>query len=303
MGPLILHFPFSISILEGPNLPDRNYLEWYRTAQSEYKLPHAVAIEEPNRYLLQNHYRNDRGDDIFLFVNACLRSAVGSTILFPKEIYQHRTACVYNAATDEKQLLELDDGAAWLYLPPAESLFILFESTDTLTHSSTDTFTHSYWSPDYHEGQHYFPLHTSWHLSLHHAIEGWTRDTVMQQLCDLRETPFNDFSGTLTYTAQIPFDSIGPNPIFDLGQVYDICELIVNGTSCGVKWYGERIYYNAAPLLHPGLNTIQVRVTTTLNNYVHTLTDDKVIQHYILKRNVPTTPAGLLGIDGQIAVF
>ena len=289
----IFHFPFSI--LEVPDLPDRNYLEWYRTAQSEYKLPHAVAIEEPNRYLLQNHYRNDRGDDIFLFVNACLRSAVGSTILFPKEIYQHRTACVYNAATDEKQLLELDDGAAWLYLPPAESLFILFESTDT--------FTSSYWSPDYHEGQEYFPIHTSWHLSLHHAIEGWTRDTVMQQLCDLRETPFNDFSGTLTYTAQIPFDSIGPNPIFDLGQVYDICELIVNGTSCGVKWYGERIYYNAAPLLHPGLNTIQVRVTTTLNNYVHTLTDDKVIQHYILKRNVPTTPAGLLGIDGQIAVF
>ena len=289
----IFHFPFSI--LEVPDLPDRNYLEWYRTAQSEYKLPHAVAIEEPNRYLLQNHYRNDRGDDIFLFVNACLRSAVGSTILFPKEIYQHRTACVYNAATNEKQLLELDDGAAWLYLPPAESLFILFESTDT--------FTHSYWSPDYHEGQEYFPIHTSWHLSLHHAIEGWTHDTVMQQLCDLRETPFNDFSGTLTYTAQIPFDSIGPNPIFDLGQVYDICELIVNGTSCGVKWYGERIYYNAAPLLHPGLNTIQVRVTTTLNNYVHTLTDDKVIQHYILKRNVPTTPAGLLGIDGQIAVF
>ncbi|MBR5354077.1 MAG: glycoside hydrolase family 2 [Bacteroidales bacterium] len=297
----ICHFPFSI--LEVPDLPDRNYLEWYRTAQSEYKLPHAVAIEEPDRYLLQNHYRNDRGDDIFLFVNACLRSAVGSTILFPKEIYQHRTACVYNAATDEKQLLELDDGAAWLYLPPAESLFILFESTDTLTHSSTDTFTHSYWSPAYHEGQHYFPLHTEWHLSLHHAIEGWTHDTVMQQLCDLRETTFNDFSGTLTYTAQIPFDSIGPNPIFDLGQVYDICELIVNGTSCGVKWYGERIYYNAAPLLHPGLNTIQVRVTTTLNNYVHTLTDDKVIQHYILKRNVPTTPAGLLGIDGQIAVF
>ena len=297
----IFHFPFSI--LEVPDLPDRNYLEWYRTAQSEYKLPHAVAIEEPNRYLLQNHYRNDRGDDIFLFVNACLRSAVGSTILFPKEIYQHRTACVYNAATDEKQLLELDDGAAWLYLPPAESLFILFESTDTLTHSSTDTFTPSYWSPAYHEGQHYFPLHTEWHLSLHHAIEGWTRDTVMQQLCDLRETPFKDFSGTLTYTAHLPLDSIGPNPIFDLGQVYDICELIVNGTSCGVKWYGERIYYNAAPLLHPGLNTIQVRVTTTLNNYVHTLTDDKVIQHYILKRNVPTTPAGLLGIDGQIAVF
>ena len=77
----------------------------------------------------------------------------------------------------------------------------------------------------------------------------------MAQLCDLRQTQFKDFAGTITYTAHLPLDSIGPDPIFDLGQVYDICELIVNGTSCGVKWYGERIYLNAAPLLHPGLNT------------------------------------------------
>ena len=287
------------SILEVPDLPDRNYLEWYRITQSKKQLPHAVAIEEPDRYLLQNHYRNDQGDDIFLFVNACLKCAVSSTIIFPKEIYQNRTAWVYNAATDEKQLLTLENGSAWLYLPPAESLFILFNSQPSTFNSQLQE-----WAPDYREGQEYFPIHTEWHVSLHHAIEGWTRDTVMQRLCDLRETQqFKDLSGTITYTAQIPFDSIGPNPIFDLGQVYDICELIINGTSCGVKWYGEKIYSNAAPLLHPGINTIVIKVTTTLNNYVHSLTNDKVIQHYVFKRNVPTTPAGLLGIDGQIAFF
>ena len=320
----ILNSQFSITKV--PDLPDRNYLDWYRTAQPKYHLPHSVTIEEPNRYLLQNHYRtvarseskesplslpsqatsrrNDRGDDIFLFVNACLRSAVSSTIIFPKRICQGRTAWVYNPATDEKQLLALEGGSTWLYLPPAESLFILFESeSDSLTHSNINTLTRSYWSPAYNEGQEYFPISTEWHLSLHHAIEGWTRDTVMQQLCDLRQTQFKDFSGTLTYTTQIPYDSVGPNPIFDLGEVYDICELFINGTSCGVKWYGERIYHNAAPLLHPGDNTIEIRVTTTLNNYVHTLTDDKVIQHFVLKRNVPTTPSGLIGIKGKIAVF
>ena len=287
------------SILEVPDLPDRNYLEWYRTAQSKHQLPHAVAIEKPDRFLLQNHYRNDQGDDIFLFVNAQLHGAISSTITFPKEIYQNRTAWVYNAATDEKQLLTLENGSAWLYLPPAESLFILFNSQPSTFNSQLQE-----WAPVYREGQEYFPIHTEWHVSLHHAIEGWTRDTVMQRLCDLRETQqFKDLSGTLTYTAQIPFDSIGPDPIFDLGQVYDICELIINGTSCGVKWYGEKIYSNAAPLLHPGINTIVIKVTTTLNNYVHSLTNDKVIQHYIFKRNVPTTPAGLLGIDGQIAFF
>ena len=269
--------------------PDSNhYLEWYTDVQRRYNLPHAVAIENPDRYLLQNHYRNDQGDDIFLFV----------TIIFPKEICQGRTAWVYNPATDKKQLLTLENGSTWLYLPPAESLFIIFETPDAQAAAHA-----SLWAPAYYEGQHYFPIHTRWHVSLHHAIEGWTRDTVMQRLCDLRQTQFKDFAGTVTYTTHLPYDSLGSDPIFDLGEVYDICELIVNGESCGVKWYGERIYDNVAPHLHPGDNTIVIKVTTTLNNYVHTLTDDKVIQHYIFKRNVPTTPAGLVGIDGQIAVF
>ena len=279
--------------------PDSNhYLEWYTDVQRRYNLPHAVAIENPDRYLLQNHYRNDQGDDIFLFVNAQLHGAISSFITFPKEIYQNRTAWVYNAATDEKQLLTLENASAWLYLPPAESLFIMFEKHDAQAAAHA-----SLWSPAYREGQHYFPIHTRWHVSLHHAIEGWTRDTVMQRLCDLRQTQFKDFAGTVTYTTHLPYDSLGSDPIFDLGEVYDICELIVNGGSCGVKWYGERIYDNVAPHLHPGDNTIVIKVTTTLNNYVHTLTDDKVIQHYIFKRNVPTTPAGLVGLDGQIAFF
>ena len=276
--------------------PDSNhYLEWYTNVQRHYNLPHSVTMTEPDRYLLQNHYRNDRGDDIFLFVNARLRSSVSSSITFPKEIYHGRTAWVYNAANGSRQRLQLEKGSAWLYLPPAESLFILFDTADTASSAV--------WHPAYHEGQHYFPLHTQWHLTLHHTVEGWTRDTVMTQLCDLRQTQFKDFSGTITYTTHLPLDSIGPDPIFDLGQVYDICELIVNGTSCGVKWYGERIYDNVAPLLHPGINTLQIKVTTTLSNYVHTLSDDKVVHHFVFKRGVPTTPAGLVGIDGHIAVF
>ena len=279
--------------------PDSNhYLEWYTDVQRRYNLPHAVAIENPDRYLLQNHYRNDQGDDIFLFVNAQLHGAISSSITFPKEICQGRTTWVYNPATDEKQLLTLENGSAWLYLPPAESLFIIFEKPNAQAAAHA-----SLWAPAYREGQEYFPIHTRWHVSLHHAIEGWTRDTVMQRLCDLRQTQFKDFAGTVTYTTHLPYDSLGSDPIFDLGEVYDICELIVNGESCGVKWYGERIYDNVAPHLHPGDNTIVIKVTITLNNYVHTLTDDKVIQHYIFKRNVPTTPAGLVGLDGQIAFF
>ncbi len=275
-----------------------------------------MVIEHPNRFLLQNHYRNDRGDDIFLFVNASLREAVGSNIAFSKGIYQGRTAWVYNPATDEKQLLQLDEGEFWLYLPPTETLFVIFEDENRGSHSSPKlgevpegrrSVSTQEWSPAYNEGQHYFTIPMQWHLTLTHAIEGWTRDTVMQELCDLRETQFKDFSGTIVYTARFHLDSITDDTLqdvtytpesledIDLGQVYDICELTVNGTPCGVRWYGERIYNNLGGLLHAGDNVIEIKVTTTLNNYVHTLTDNGVVQHFVLKRNVPTTPAGLVG--------
>ena len=319
-----------LSILEVPDRPERDYLEWYQAAQAMYDLPHAVTIEGPDRFLLQNHYRNDHGDDIFLFVNAQLHGAISSTITFPKEIYKGRTAWVYNPATDEKQLLTLEDGFTWLYLPPAESLFILFERDENHLSAAAVPSLEGYreaggyastpaslqtWSPAYHEGQHYFPISTEWNVTLHHAIEGWTQDTVMTRLCDLRETQFKDFSGTITYTAHFHLDNVTVDTLqhitytpesldcLDLGQVYDICQLWVNGVDCGVKWYGERTFCNTNNLFHPGDNTIVIQVTTTLNNYVHTLTEDKVIQHYVFKRNVPTTPAGLLGIDGQIAFF
>ena len=280
----------NMKVVAVPNLPSRDYLDWYRQAQHQHALPHAVTIDQPDRFLLQNHYRGDHGEDIFFFANAHLHQAVASTIRFPDSLLARRTAWVYDAATDSRQLLELELGSAWLYLPPAQSLLIILEESNESLESQA-----SQWHPAYHEGQHYFPIRTPWHVTLHHATQGWTRDTVMTDLCDLRQTQFKDFAGTITYTTQLPYDSLGSDPIFDLGAVYDICELIVNGESCGVKWYGERIYDNVAPHMRPGNNTITVKVTTTLNNYIHTLTDNGVVQHFVLKRNVPTTPAGLVG--------
>lgn len=309
--------------------PDSNhYMEWYREVQRNYELPHCVEIANPDRFLLHNAYRNKEGDATYLFCNASLHTSIGTMIAFPKEVYQGCKAWVYNPATDKKQLLVLDEGSFWLYLPPVESLFIIFEKKETLAvenagknYATSQMDTDTIWYPDYYEGSHYFTIPMEWHVTLQHAIEGWIRDTVMKRLCDLRETQFRDFSGTISYTARFHLDSVTvdneqgieytPESLdyIDLGQVYDICELTVNGTKCGTKWYGERIYDNLGGLFHTGENTIEIKVTTTLNNYVHTLTDpipgleSTVIQHFVIKRKIPTTPAGLVGIDGQIAFF
>lgn len=308
-----------VCVVAVPNLKERNYLKWYGQQQRKLGLPHAITVCQPNRFLLQNHYRNDGGDDIFLFVNAHLSETVSSTIAFREELLEGRSAWAYDCNTGEKSRLDLHFGGCdsvgeptggaqfRLCLPPAESLLILLEK------STAKDSTAPRWMPEYTGERHRYTVPMEWHLSLHHATLGWTRETILPRLCDLRETDFRDFSGVATYTAQFSLeninttdgDSLTPEQIsgLDLGEVYDICEVRVNGVACGTKWYGRRIYTNLAGLLHKGLNTIEVQVTTTLNNYVHTLTDDKVVQHFVLKRNVPTTKAGLVGIDGTIEFF
>ena len=292
---------------------DGHYLEWYAEVQHQQQLPHAVTIEQPDRYLLQNHYRNDKGDHIFLFLNAHLRQAVASTVHFPSELINETVIWTLDCNSGKCRTIQLDDSNGfWLYLPPTESMVVVI--SDAMGDIDWSRLQQQ-WHPAYDEGTHQFTIPMQWHVQLHHAIEGWTQDTVMEQLVDLRQTQYAHFSGTITYTAHLHLDSANLDTLqgvqytpasldmMDLGEVYDICQLWVNGVDCGVKWYGRRIYDNIDGLFHPGDNTIVIKVTTTLNNYVHTLTDDKVVQHFVLKRNIPTTPAGLVGFNGRITFY
>ena len=44
-----------------------------------------------------------------------------------------------------------------------------------------------------------------------------------------------------------------------------------------------------------GANTIEVKVTTLMGNYMHTLKDNKVAQRFVIKRKQPYVSAGLIG--------
>ena len=137
-----------------------------------------------------------------------------------------------------------------------------------------------------------------WQMHLHHAVEGWDTVVMTDTLCDLRSTDFRDFAGTITYTTAVTLDSSlvnSPLPYLLLFTTDDIAEVSVNGRHCATIWHGERQCLIPSQYLRAGDNTIEIKVTTLLNNYVHTLTDDKVIQHFVLKRNIPTYPSGLRG--------
>ncbi len=109
----------------------------------------------------------------------------------------------------------------------------------------------------------------------------------------MKDTTFKNFMGEVTYTKTVTLSGKLPKCL-NLGKVADICEVWVNGKPAGVKWFGERVY-DITGLLRPGENTIEIKVTTLMGNYMQTLKDNKAAQRFVLKRKQPYVSAGLIG--------
>lgn len=87
----------------------------------------------------------------------------------------------------------------------------------------------------------------------------------------------------------------------NLGKVWGISELFVNGNSCGVKWYGNRIY-DVKNFLKKGSNNLEIRVITTMANYMKTLTDNKTAQKFLVLKN-KDQPIQSMGLVGPVMLY
>ena len=110
----------------------------------------------------------------------------------------------------------------------------------------------------------------------------------------MADSTFKNFMGTVIYKTSVTLDGKDLPKYLDLGKIADICELKINGRDAGMKWFGERIY-DVSPYVKAGENTIEVKVTTLMGNYIQTLKDNTVAQRFVLRRNQPYVSAGLIG--------
>ena len=144
------------------------------------------------------------------------------------------------------------------------------------------------------QGEQYIEL-GNWTASLHHSREGWVKTMAMpDSLQDLKNTEYSHFMGDITYTTTVNVESGRMPKYLNLGRVCEIAEVKINGRPAGVQWFGDRVI-DVEGMLHAGANTIEVKVTTLMGNYMHTLKDNKVAQRYVIKRNHPLRSMGLLG--------
>ncbi len=281
-------FPDRFILVKKPQ--DNCFLEWYQEMLVKYNIPHYLIMENPDRYVMQNRYQGDNNEEIFFFGNAHRINPHQTKVTFSKEITKGRFPWIWDPESGERYRIELNDHSLELALGPAESRLIVF----------TREKKGPKWNPAPETGPNVITLEGPWEAEFIHSREKQVKTMEMTSLQDLKDTEFVNFTGTVVYRKK--FEPGGLNPVFlNLGQVYGVSEVFVNGKSCGVKWYGRRIY-NITPWVLSGTNEIEIRVTTSMGNYMKTLTDNPTAQKFTVLKT-KDQPLQSMGLAGPVTIY
>ena len=294
--------------------PDSNYLEWYDDLMHHYELPHAIDVRQPNPYLMQNHYLTEDGNDVFFFANANRYESVSTLVKLDMDMIYPKGR---KPTSKNLYRLDLEKGTCELYpycdnilsycsgspcdgnpflqisLRPAESLMLVFkQSPDPFMVISRNAFG----AEDVKKS--IVHLDKGWKVEFYHSLLDSVWTTHMDTLKDLNKIDsLRTFTGTISYKHNLPVKSVKNRHIsLDLGLVEGVAELYVNGVAVDTMCYGAK-RQDIHPYLHKGNNEIEIRVTTTMGNYLKTWTDRPDVQHWVNRKGREQwwQPMGLIG--------
>jgi hypothetical protein len=265
--------------------PEGNFLQWYREIQQKYQLAPYVHIDKPTSFVSQVRYQ--AGDTEWLFItNTDLTNEHVITILPSKELGMGKQAWIWDAVTGERFYVGEGNKPMTIELGTGDSKLVMFDKEKK----------GPAWNPLPATAVTTFSLNGPWSLEFQH-IDGTSRTATMSKLTDLKDDPATvAFSGTVTYRVFLNAENGAFWTYINLGKVAGICELTVNGHAAGVQWYGRRVY-RIDNLLQSGQNVLEIKVTTTMGNYMKTLKDNGVAQKWTneKRQDQPIQSMGLLG--------
>ena len=275
--------------LEKPT--DNDFITWYAGVQKQYGITPTVQIESPDPFVMANLFVREDGSRIYFFTNTHLHNSHQTKLTFPQEATR-MNAWVWNLDNGERYRLPLDKaGAMTLDLGPADARMIVFDRDNNkkapvwapLPTSGADSTTLSDWS-----------------LEFHHSLEHWIKTATTDTLKDLKDTEWKSFTGDVVYRTDVEVDD-PEGMVLNLGKVYGVASLKVNGVDCGTSWYGRRIY-DLSKVLHKGWNRIEVTVTTTMGNYLQTWKENRIAQQWTNRPGRPQ-PVQSMGMAGPVTLY
>lgn len=255
-------------------------VDWYRKMQIKLNIDPYIKLSNPCPWVSQVYYKYGEMDIIF-FSNYSLQRLFNSKAEFASN---DKSVWIWEAETGNRFLYPtINDRSSFnIHLEPGESKLFVFSNQ--------------------HEGEAYkltepdetleinFP--GPWTVSLEH-VDGTRQTIVLDQLVDFKDNDIlKNFAGVAYYENSFSFVGPGKSHYVDLGKVNGVSELLVNGINVGTKWYGRPIF-EVSQVLKKGDNSLKIKITTTLGNYMKSLTDNKISQRWM--KNQPLYSNGLIG--------
>jgi hypothetical protein len=254
--------------------PGDDVVVWFAKVQQQCDIKPYIQIDKPNAAISQIRHNAD-GKDIFFISNADTDNGYVLNVAFPEA---KGTPWLWNAETGERFLYPLAQGnKLTVELPPATTQLIVF---DTLSDGPKIPA-----KPAETEGSEL----KEWTLRLEH-INGTEHVRNITSLFDMAsDETTRSFAGHLYYEKQLSTDNSKYHWL-DLGKVYGVSEVSIDGEKLGCRWYGRHLYRLPDKT---GGKKLQIKITTTVGNFLKSSLKNETGQGWT--RGQQWSPVGLIG--------
>ncbi len=272
--------------------PEKDFINWYRNIQSQYNITPYLKIDKPDPWVMQNRYTSDDGSEVVYMINSHLHNSWRSKITFSKVLSAGKFCWIWDPESGKRFRISLSrDGSLDVTLGPAESRLFVFDKNRNGEE----------WNPVPVSGTSELRIDNGWNAEFIHCRNGSAVNVYIDTLKDLKDIPdCVNFAGIVIYRNKVIIDDPA-NLYINLGKVWGVSELRVNGCYRGAKWYGRRIF-NIGTYLRPGLNEIEISVATSMGNYMKSLTDNPIAQYWTNEKN-KIQPVQSMGLIGPVTIY
>ena len=257
-------------------------VQWTGNLIENYQLKPGIIITDPDPYLMSVQFIHQQHPLLF-FSNVHQNKFITTDISIPSRNLAYWR---WDPETGLRHKLREDSmGGIHLALKPLESALIALDHPD-----QDDTF------PKLRSIGKEWNLEGNWELECIPKIEGGPVSLTLDPLTDLSSLDnLRNFSGTAIYKKSFVLESTDFFGL-ELGLVYDLAEVKINGNMLGVDWYGNKTFPVNGYLVK-GKNELEIRVVNTLLNYCISQKQNPEIEYWLdrYRDKVNTAPAGLIG--------
>jgi hypothetical protein len=253
-------------------------IEWFLGLRQRFGLKPRLPIANPDPFV--NQTGGKFGDlDVFFLANSHASAEFRLHIEAPSD---GKTAWRWDAESGQRTPLSSRAGERLsLTLEPGGSMLLVF-SPEPGAGPATVPSGDLQWET----------LQGEWRLSLRHA-DGSQVEMTLPALVDFRENPaLRNFAGTATYRKTLQIGQPAEYARIDLGELYGVTELFINDRPLGTRWHGHH-RYELDGALESGDNRLEIRITTTLGNYLKSLDNNPVAAEW--SHHQDWQPNGLKG--------